>query len=345
MVELVNDQRQAYRRGLILGFTVAEALLLILFGLLLALGSILVKVKDREEARQRELDEANVKLAAYAYLEPEIALLRGRTTNDFFRELGILQVENDSLRLEVKQLQTQLAETEIVSDIAKAAKAEKTTPDALRKAAARGQLVDGVFGEEFDIEKVERVLEIAKKIDEAIPTEEGEKLEALSNLEGLSADLAKKEKENRDLKAQVTNATRRLEQQGLGKLACWAMDAGTPDYLFDVALLSNGIRVRKSVRAERLGDYTSLPISSSLYGRTLSPAEFRDATHDLYEYSEAQNCRFFVRVYDFTAANQKLIYKRNLSTVEGHFYKYEMTNALSWGPEAKTWNQTGAANP
>jgi len=345
VAELINDQRQAYRRGLILGFTVAEALLLILFGLLLALGSILVKVKDREEARQRELDEANVKLAAYAYLEPEIALLRGRTTDDFFRELGILKVENDSLRLEVKQLQTQLAETEIVSDIAKAAKAEKTTPDALRKAAARGQLVDGVFGEEFDIEKVERVLEIAKKIDEAIPAEEGEKLEDLSSLEGLSADLAKKEKENRDLRAQVTNASRRLKDIKTEKLACWAMDAGTPDYLFDVALLNDGIRVRKSVRAERLEDYKELPISPSLYGRTLSQQEFREGTRALYNLSEARDCRFFVRVYDFTGTQQKLIYIQNLSTVEDHFYKYKMKDRLSWGPESRRWVQEAATSP
>lgn len=345
MAEIINDQRQAYRRGLVLGLTVAEALLLILFGLLLALGSILIRSKEEEKERRKELDEAKLKLAAFEYIEPELALLRGRTTDDFFRELGILKTENDSLRLKVETLQSQLAETEITAEIEAAAKSAKTTADALRKAAARGMLVDEVFGEDFPIEKVERVLDIAKTIDDAMPEQSGERLEELADLEDLSADLAQKEKENRDLRAQVTNATRRLDQEGLGYLACWAMDAGTPDYLFDVGLLSDGIRVRKSVRAERLEDYAALPIPASLYGRTLSPSEFRAGTKALFDYSEERDCRFFVRVYDFTAPNQKLIYKNNLATVEGHFYKYEVSNALSWGPEANKWISNSAARP
>ena len=43
----IGRQQAQYRRGLVLGFTVAETMLLILFALMLALGFVLMK-RDRE---------------------------------------------------------------------------------------------------------------------------------------------------------------------------------------------------------------------------------------------------------------------------------------------------------
>lgn len=333
MTEIINDQRQSYRRGLILGLTVAEALLLILFGLLLALGSILVKHRRDAEAQSVRLNDAEMKLAGIEFMLPRIPIPRGKEPDDFFIELGTMKTENDALQAVNEDLKSRLVESDIASGIAAAAESSKQAADDLRSAAARGETLDDVFGEDFPIERVSDVLEIAKAIEESLPSGDGRE-DTIADLKALTEQLGDQVRENGNLRGQLANAERRLQQEGLGYLACWAMDVGTPDYLFDVALRGDGIQVRRGHRAERLADYKTLPIPAALLGRPLSDGEFIRLSRALFDYSETQNCRFFVRIFDLTAPDQKVAYKRRLQTVETHFYKYLVSNPATWGPEA-----------
>jgi hypothetical protein len=56
-------------------------------------------------------------------------------------------------------------------------------------------------------------------------------------------------------------------------------------------------------------------------GEVLSERLFLDRTQPLFESSLAENCRFFVTVFDATGPAEKNRYKSLLRTVEGHFYK------------------------
>jgi len=59
----------------------------------------------------------------------------------------------------------------------------------------------------------------------------------------------------------------------------------------------------------------------------LSESVFLARTRPLFQYSQQENCRFFVVVYDATASHEKPLYKSLLRAVEGHFYK-----RLDYGP-------------
>ena len=63
-----------------------------------------------------------------------------------------------------------------------------------------------------------------------------------------------------------------------------------------------------------------------VFNQEVQPAQFRNMSRPVYEWSVKKGCRFFVRVYDLTKAEEKAIYKQHLRTVEEHFYPYEVLN-------------------
>ena len=124
--------------------------------------------------------------------------------------------------------------------------------------------------------------------------------------------------------------------------SCWYLDDGiTTAYLFDVALTSLGLVVDfaatsqdvVSASGDRLGTAeearASLPIGSVQRQQVLRPEQFLRQTRGLHEWSKERDpeCRFFVRVFDRTAASQKQLYKDQLETVEQPFYKLLMKNS------------------
>ena len=124
--------------------------------------------------------------------------------------------------------------------------------------------------------------------------------------------------------------------------SCWYLDDGiTTAYLFDVALTSLGLVVDfaatsqdvVSASGDRLGTAaearSSLPIGSVQRQQLLRPEQFLRQTRGLHDWSKERDpeCRFFVRVFDRTAASQKQLYKDQLETVEQPFYKLLMKNS------------------
>jgi hypothetical protein len=120
---------------------------------------------------------------------------------------------------------------------------------------------------------------------------------------------------------------------GLEHPACWANPQGKPEYIFDVALQSSSITVHDNAIPHRADDQARLPLAGLRFDEELTNAEFLTATRPLFLESERQQCRFFVQIFDRTAADEKATYKRQLRTVGQHFYYYEEMN-LPWGHRA-----------
>jgi hypothetical protein len=122
---------------------------------------------------------------------------------------------------------------------------------------------------------------------------------------------------------QLRRYEERLKEAGLGKgeRPCWVKPDGTIEYLYDVVLGSNGIRMREYRYDHREPHRALLPMPVIDPTELLSSAEFLRRTERLYNHSVRTNCRFFVVVYDATAPNEKELYKAQLRTVEGHFFK------------------------
>jgi len=117
------------------------------------------------------------------------------------------------------------------------------------------------------------------------------------------------------------------QQKGLGKGAsyppCWINpETLKPDYVFDIDMLDGGLRVRDAAPAHRRDEVAALPLAALTFEAVLSPGQFLTATRPLFQQSERDNCRHFVRVFDATSV--KSTYKQDLLTVESHFYKREV---------------------
>jgi hypothetical protein len=108
---------------------------------------------------------------------------------------------------------------------------------------------------------------------------------------------------------------------GKGERPCWVKPDGSIEYLYDVVLGSDGIRMREYRHEGRVHERSLLPMPKVSPDEVLSIGEFLRRTEPLFRYSEAANCRYFVVVYDDTGPTEKERYKELLRAVEGHFYK------------------------
>ena len=117
---------------------------------------------------------------------------------------------------------------------------------------------------------------------------------------------------------------RSLGGRGTDHPSCWYDRDGSPAYLFDVALLNDGFVIDIARAPEHGAERRSLPIDEIQLQRVISASEFRVQTRPVHLWSKEREpeCRFFVRAFDRTAADQKELYKRRMQVLEEHFYKY-----------------------
>ena len=267
----IPEQNTAYRRGMVLGLTMAEVGILIIFVLLLLIG---FKVQDEVAMEGKEA----VKVERLRALEEADSLLTKLRSQ--------LQIPNNASVDEIRTLIRALQEV-------------TATPE--------GQTT---------LQETRAVLEQISRIRDQIEKEGGS--EALAKqVEQQSYRIANQE-------GQLQYYSSRLKEAGLGKgeRPCWVKPDGTIEYLYDVVLASNGIRMREYNKYDhREPERSLLPMPAVDPNEVLRPAEFRRRTQPLYNRSLAANCRFFVVIYDATGPTEKELYKQLLGTVEEHFYK------------------------
>jgi hypothetical protein len=269
----VAEQNAAYRRGVVLGLTMAEAGILIIFVLLLLIG----------------FDEWNQALA-----------------RDHMR--GMAAVPQETL-VSLESAQSQLREIVEAVDMTLPADSEqiavlvRAVREAMKRPDARSAL-----------EEAKQATKEMQRVAKEMAAKGGQTLG--QQVERQSFRIANQEGQLKHLQGQ-------LEKAGLGKgeRPCWVKPDGTIEYLFDVVLTDDGIRMRENALPARSRERETLPMPTTDPSETLSPAEFLRLTGPLYESSLAANCRFFVTVFDATGPAEKDRYKKLLRTVEGHFYK------------------------
>jgi|SRR5579864_5572961 len=338
--EFATEER-SYRRGLVLGLTMAEIMILILFALLLIW---MIGLQERE----RLLEKANVAVkqakdavARTEQLKEELARFtespdRANAFDDQFRELVIAKQQIAGLQAEVAALRES---TKILDTIAKN-KADGNT-------------------EKTQIEEIERRLQIAERLLNNMRRANSDQFASLSEQElsketasllslqeqlrargsnpaeiGKLVEECKRKAEDSEaqvktLQGRLLNFQQKLAALGKGteKPACWANPwTGKPEYIFDIALQSTAVRVHDNALPNRERDQAKLPLAGVQFNRSLGLNEFRTATRPLFQWSEKEGCRFFVRVIDETAAHEKAKYKLVLRTVQEHFYTFEDLN-------------------
>lgn len=267
----VAEQNAAYRRGVVLGLTMAEAGILIIFVLLLLIG--FDEWADVNERQDRVL-----------------------VTSSRFQELEradrLLAPVHEALRLPVT------ASDEEIRTMVRAVLESAATP--------AGQ---------SSLEEARVALDEMQRIRDEMRAA-GYPADVTSQVEKQAFRIANQE-------GQLKLYEDKLQDAGLGKgeRPCWVKPDGTIEFLFDVVLASNGIKMRENLLPGRDKERATLPIPFTTPDEVLTERQFLERTLPLYKSSLAANCRFFVTIYDATGPVEKELYKSLLRTVEGHFYK------------------------
>ena len=314
-----ETQNTSYRRGLVLGLTLAEIAILIIFVLLLAFAALLAGQRDkRKEAEQ----VAEARQDTIILLQKQFSTIQELLP---YGEKNIEELERElvSLLRETKQQLAKFQDAAQSSGFSSEPEAIKNALENAReyenlKSAIQERLPDG----EMNIEELERELaslsetkqQLAKFQDAARSSGFSLEPEAIKNA-------LESAREYENLKS---------EGKGTEMPSCWTREDGTIEYIYEVNLTPTGLVVRETtdVSPHRVDERRTLPVEKLSMEQDLSEASFLLATSDLFEWSKSKKCRFFVRVFDSTGPTEKAIYQSRLRTVEAHFYKLISSEAF-----------------
>jgi len=327
-----------YRRGLVLGLSLAELFLILLFLLLLLAIGITSLVEEELEKANKSASEFQDQLSAiYEVVGEEITI-------EDFTQLAKYAGEKKSLENQIQELRDKLKNTEkrlsSLNDLENVAEEYNLSPSDIT------ELIENK-------KETSELLKEKTKIQNQLDT-------LLKNEQRLKAELNQKQFEIDVIKENLQIAGNKIDEQQLildsfSKLGqdppCWFIlvdDKSNPGQkrqkhikIFDVKISDNTFNVRyqdnTNIIAVDMGNTENLPLVSGEYlNKELTKSEFIDAFNVFYIAGKNKkirdySCRFMVDVYDTTSSNNKIGYKRNLRVVENIFYKFEEKE--SWNPQ------------
>lgn len=332
-MRLSADDLTAYRRGVVLGLTLAELLLLLLFLFLLIMAAIL---HDREEERQA-LEEQ------YEAAEAERRAFRGALQAQLELALGADLAANLGQPLTAEQLAEPLARLSALSSENAGLRAELSAARSELAALREGRPVSQQEASALRQENARLAAELAA-LNEALGDAQalvdqagalapdrppGEVLEAAleaysglgEEARDLTGDLAMCEAERANLDRTVDHIQAQCGREG-DYPPCVYRDDGQIAYLYNVFLTQDGLVVRRGDE----GSFRSLSWVASLPDPRLDTpialGRFLDVTRAHYATSQAQNpeCRFFVRIYDRMGTASRQEFLDQYLGVQTHFY-------------------------
>jgi len=297
-----------HRRGLTLGLTLAEVLLLLLFVVLLALGWRMMTLQRDQQTARAILERENTRLH--------------RTNDDLTSALRGFHAIGANL----EQLKA--------ADAAVAAALEidpKNPAEVLARAVATlkrlgtGPLSDMLTKSE-KLEALEGAIVLARRINPDDPAEAlARAAEILSRLgpDTKLEDVVPIE-QIRSLSSQLERAVSERDNlmhtgNGLTYPSCWRTAEGKTEFIFDVTFQDTGIIVRNATLS-RADDPAMQLVAGVPRNEVINENILKSETLALFNYSKGQNCRFYAIIRDSTGATNKARYKELVALVENHFY-------------------------
>jgi hypothetical protein len=307
-----RDDRQ-FRRGVVLGLTFAEILLLLLFLLMFILAGRLVVLR-----RGYELEKSRSAQAEHVadVLRPVLKQIHGSKpfdiTKEWVRMHDALAKADDELdkdkplvdlAQQARNAAPQSKPRDIAQDITDKAKlGERFVRDATAMFPK--------LGRDEAIAKYEEYAKDGKLMfDDPNPASDGAKKATICH-----GQLETCKAQNGALTAQLN-----------GTLPpCWIGPDGKIQYIYDAHLRENGIVIADNHVPGREADQENLSVRGFVYGVPMDVGPFVTAGLPLLAYGRKNDCRFYVRVYDETRTQSKVRYKQLLAGVEDVFYKLLM---------------------
>ena len=327
-----------YRRGVVLGLTLAETFLLLLFVLLLVLSLGLIReIEQHDEAQKQQAELEKRFEEKVASLTEQLDSLAGssnpeREYSDTFSELLF---QRDRLQKEADAVQEKTDELQERNDQAEKQLQEKT--DQLKDYQAIERALEGTGAEDYSpgqiakaLEGTEETLALKDAIEGAgFPTDPDRLAKALQE-KGQELDAAVEGQEASKQRLDYFKRTHGLSNE---LPSCWIHpETKQAEYIFDAALRSDGLMLHERIIPHREAEKKQLPMTNIRYQLMMDRKTFETAVLSLWKWSEANECRFHVRVFDYTGPREKLRYKESLKTVENFFYKYSVQDNTTTRP-------------
>lgn len=269
-------QSKAYRRGLVLGLTMAEIMVLVLFALLLILTSTYGGL-------QKELRSQRERLEGFAALEDRMSDLvrdnpKGVTVTDIIQEIKRQQDTVESLNAKIADLKANERNAEALETVIREITREKGQRPTPQQIANK-------------LEEAANLISVIKDI-----SPEGEEMPTPSPIANRLATVAQLIKENETVRGQNIQLGRQLKASGKGNEfpSCWVTADGKPESIYKLMISETGITVIDRDLPHRSNDKEQLPILSVPYNISLPSYEFKQYLEPLYHWSIAHNCRFYV---------------------------------------------------
>lgn len=291
---------RGYRKGVLLGLTVAEIILLILFALLLALFSRILTLQESEEKVNAILNRFGNALSASA---------KGDDKKFLTDVEKAIQIEIDY----AKKLADALGDSK-----------SRLLPE---------DVYEAVVSQKFDFNNIEdrqkfiQLMKLAESFAKQNP--EATKQQKLCEI---GASLPQTILESSDPAGRVARQQSDIEHwkkkaeacgNGTEYPPCYEAINGQFVYVYDAYLRDDGIMLKQSVPDEKIQHFNLNFPTPPRTNLSLSPEEFYRQSSQFLAYGKNNSCRFFVRAFDETSTN-KVYFQKMDKNLQMIFYRKPM---------------------
>lgn len=309
-----------YRRGLVLGLTMAEIMVLILFTLLLALATSLL-------SRDTEIEKLARNAAALTRTNEGVV----QRVKDRDIQLAALRASNERLSGRLRRQREEIARLKAADE--KWERLLRTVPTGVRVEDIVQRLTrarderDALRAETERLRQFEPWGAVIPDILRELKRADLDTIEPQTVVERLREARAV-EKENENLRGQNAQLSDQIRRSGRGNEfpSCWATPEGKTESIFEITFHRTGIVVANRDLPHRTDDRAGLPLSRTLFGAQVSLDQFRQQFAPLYRWSVERKCRFYVIMYsaaqdvraDYVNAVNAFFYPDSRITIRPH---------------------------
>lgn len=300
--------RSGYRKGVILGLTIAEIILLLLFALLLALAASLVRKNQLlQESRQTMI----------LFQDAIEALDNASPSGEFKRRVEVVLVDSSVIEKKYQEKIARLEAMQIPDSLDQELIARKID---LSQAEGREKF----FATMSTALKVEAEAAKSRFSSAALAARACEVGAEAIRLQGPEASPEAISNQLHQQKRQVAYWRDKATQQGRGGTLpnCYAVSGEQQFvFLYRADIYNDGISLTSALPDELSKQFSLDFPEPPPEGRSLSDADFLAITRRFFDYGQRRECRFSVLSKDMTDQGGKNRYKRARAVVGGNFYE------------------------
>jgi hypothetical protein len=299
-----------YRRGQIFGFTMAEIMLLILFCLLLILSHKIFNEKKKVD--DYEFDRLKLEKVLQSLDKDKDTLYV--VLREFREQIKKEEAELKDDRVKYNELRKLLIT--LGSDYAKTTSEADKISIIKEKILKAGVMEDGGIPSSVKPDDLASAYKIIESMKSSAGSVEKQLIDAQKNIAVKSNQLDQSINQNKFLQKELE----KYAGKGLGLPPCWADKSGNPNFLYQISIFDDSMKVSKIYNSDDLKQIQHSELIDSISFKSdtkISPAEFYTIFNPIKSASNkgAGACEYWVKVCDKVSENSKSIYKQRMGEV------------------------------